>query len=150
MLELKKQLLEICLERVEEKRKTAEARIKSLQSDLLSATKSSAGDKHETSRAMLHLEIEKEGQKLHGFQEMKQNLESIDFEKESARVVLGSIVETNIGLYFLSIGLGNITFNNTKAFAISSQSPIGKELLGKKEGDELIFKDRKIKINNIS
>ena len=148
---IKEELKQICLSRIQAKIDETNGRISSLQKDLFSETKSSAGDKHETGRAMIHLEIEKESQKLQNFSEMKETCLRIKSEEVNSVVALGSIVSTPSMNYFINVSLGLIkTTSKEKHYAISSNSPIGKLLLGKKAGDSIYFNGREIKINSIS
>ena len=68
-----------------------------------SETKSSAGDKHETGRAMLQLEMEKAGQQLASVQQMQQTLAKINTLTSSTNIALGSVIKTSSACYFLSI-----------------------------------------------
>ena len=114
-----------------------------------SETKSSAGDKHETGRAMLQLEMEKASQQLEGISIMNQILSKVDISKSSKIAHLGSVVITNKANYFLSISAGQLSVENNTYFAISISSPIGKLLLGKKENEEVLFNGNLIKIKEI-
>ncbi|MNL72888.1 hypothetical protein D3C87_1982760 [compost metagenome] len=51
----------------------------------------------------------------------------------------GSIVETNLGIYFIAISIGVVKIDHDKVFVISNQSPIGKLLLRKKVGESFVF-----------
>jgi len=149
-MNLKEQLYHQCMNHVNERLQTIEQAIQSHRKALNSETKSSAGDKHETGRAMLQLEMEKAGQQLSSIQQMKETLTKVDVSKNSKIAILGSIIETNLGTYFLSISAGQIRLESEVYFAISTSSPIGKLVLGKKEGDELTWNGKKIKIHQIS
>ena len=129
---------------------TVEEIISSNQKALQSETKSSAGDKHETGRAMLQLEIEKASQQLKGINEMKITLAKIDVFKQHKIAHLGSIIETNHGNYFLSISAGKLTIYDKNYFAVSTFSPIGKRLLGKKTGEQFTFNGSTTKIVTIT
>ncbi|WP_392348668.1 3-oxoacyl-ACP synthase [uncultured Polaribacter sp.] len=109
--------------------------LSSNQKALQSETKSSAGDKHETGRAMLQLEMEKAGQQLAGITQMKVVLSKIDVLKSSKNACLGSIIITDKARYFLSLSAGQLVVEDKRYFAISVSSPIGKLLLGKQEKD---------------
>ena len=146
----KKELYNLCLIFANNRLQTIEEIISSNQKALQSETKSSAGDKHETGRAMLQLEIEKAGQQLQGILEMKDTLAKMDIAKKSTVAHLGSLVKTNQATYFLSISAGQLTVNNENYFAVSFSSPIGKLLLGKKEKDEVVFNGKKIIIIRIN
>ncbi len=149
-MQIKEELKQICLNRIQAKIDETYSRISSLQKDLGSETKSSAGDKHETGRAMIQLEMEKESQKLKSFASMRSALDRMDLENQSELVRLGSLVKTSISNYFISASLGVLKAGHESYFAISLQSPIGQLLLGKKEGDSIHFNGREIQINSIS
>lgn len=146
----KKQLLQECESYINNRQKTIETTIASLQNDLNSETKSSAGDKHETGRAMIQLEMEKAGKQLASIQQSKEILARIDGSKKSSIASLGSLIETNHGIYFLCISLGHLKVEGKTYLVISTSSPIGKLLLGKKTGESIVWNGREIKIHNIS
>ena len=148
-MSLKQALFKQCENYVNERLQTVEKTISSHQNDLNSETKSSAGDKHETGRAMLQLEMEKASQQLVGITQMKEILARIDINKLSSKAHLGSIVFTDKANYFLSISAGQLEVLNDKIFAISVSSPIGKMLLGKEENDSFIFNGNSIKVLKI-
>jgi transcription elongation GreA/GreB family factor len=146
----KEKLYKECCNIVAQQHQTIIQTIVSHQKALNSETKSSAGDKHETGRAMLQLEMEKAGQQLAAIQQMKATLAKVDYTKTAALIRLGTLVETNIGTYFISISVGRLKITQQEVYAISASSPIGKVLLGKKEGDLLYWNDREIKVQKIS
>ncbi|CAM1350181.1 3-oxoacyl-ACP synthase [Tenacibaculum halocynthiae] len=148
-MNVKELLYNECEAFVNNRLQTIENIISSNKKALHSETKSSAGDKHETGRAMLQLEMEKAGQQLNGVQQMKETLARIVLTANSSTSCLGSIIETNLFTYFLSISAGKIIVNNKTFFAVSVSSPIGKLLLGKTVNDELTFNGKKIAIKNI-
>lgn len=148
-MDIKKQLLAKCFSFVEEREKTIQETITSNQKGLASETKSSAGDKHETGRAMLQLEMEKAGQQLSSIKLLKETLQKVDFENTSEKVRLGSLVITNKGNYFLAISAGKVSIENTSYFVVSVVSPIGKLLLGKQKGDAFVFNGMQIQILDI-
>ena len=89
--EIKQKLLEACFHFVENKHKTISNSIASNKNDLFSETKSSAGDKHETGRAMIQLEMEKAGQQLAIVNQMKEVLVKISIENTSKVICLSLI-----------------------------------------------------------
>ena len=145
----KEVLFKQCVFAVNNRLSTVEEIISSNQKALQSETKNSAGDKHETGRAMLQLEIEKASQQLIAIQEMKVVLAKIDLTKESKKACLGSVIETNRACYFLAVSIGKLTANNKDYFAVSVFSPIGRLLLGKQQGEELVFNGLTTKIENV-
>jgi len=136
---LKKALYKSCVEFVDQREETINEIITSSHNALTSETKSSAGDKHETGRAMLQLEIEKASQQLEGIHEMRLILSKIRMDDISEFIKLGSVVITNRGNYFLAISAGEINILTIKYFAVSTASPIGKLLLGKSVGNVFDF-----------
>lgn len=149
-MKLKKVLFQKCVDYVNIRLHTIEKTIQSHQKALASETKSSAGDKHEIGRAMLQLEMEKFGQQLASIQGMKETLTKMNITKKPSIASLGTLVETTLGNYFLSISYGQLIVENKTYFAVSVSSPIGKLLLGNKEGDSLNFKGKEINIYKIS
>jgi len=143
-LEIKKKLYKACLFFVKEKHHTVTSIIESNKKALFSETKSSAGDKHETGRAMLQLEMEKASQQLVAISQMKAVLNRITFNNSSNIIHLGSLIITDKGNYYLGISAGKITINSTDYFAISASSPIGKQLISKKVGNVIAFNQAKI------
>ncbi|PQJ68787.1 GreA/GreB family elongation factor [Polaribacter butkevichii] len=149
-MDIKEALFKQCELFVNKRLQTVDDIISSNQKALQSETKSSAGDKHETGRAMLQLEMEKAGQQLAGINQMKEILAKIDVSKVSNVAHLGSVIETTSANYFLSISAGQIIVDGKVYFAISVSSPIGKLLLGKKTNDQLVFNNKKSIIKSIS
>tara|TARA_R110000787_G_scaffold199216_2_gene310269 strand:+ start:10960 stop:11409 length:450 start_codon:yes stop_codon:yes gene_type:complete len=147
---LKENLFQQCVASVNYRLQNIQDTILSHQKALSSETKSSAGDKHETGRAMLQLEMEKAGQQLGSIQQMKETLAKVDVSKKTTVGSLGTIIETNQGVYFLSISAGQLAVGGNVYFAISVSSPIGQLLLGKKVGDVLRWNEKEINIKKIS
>lgn len=148
-MDLKEELYDLCVVYVKRRQNTVTTIIRANQKALTSETKSSAGDKHETGRAMLQLEMEKASQQLHGITQMRETLAKINTTKQSEVAHLGSIIETNKANYFLSISAGLLSVEGKNYFAISVSSPIGKLLLGKVTGAIFSFNGDKVIIKNI-
>jgi hypothetical protein len=51
----------------------------------------------------------------------------------------GSLVKTSRGTFFISIGAGRIPVDGTDYLAVSSASPMGMALRGKRVGDIAMF-----------
>jgi len=149
MLSLKHQLHHFCKQYVQERLATIELTIRSCKNDLNSETKSSAGDKHETGRAMIQLEMEKAGQQLATVQQMQTVLSKINPENSSKLVCLGSLVRLELGTYYIAIAAGQIVLNDQMYFGVSTHSPIGKLLLGKKQGDVIPFQGKELEVMEV-
>jgi hypothetical protein len=98
---LKSGLLNLCQVNIDERLDSLKSIINDLQQSLQSETKSSAGDKHETGRAMVQLEREKAGQQLAEIQKTQQILAKINPEVKSDTIGLGSVVFTTGSNYFI-------------------------------------------------
>ena len=94
----KSQLQEFCKSHVNSRISRIQKDIDSIQESLASETKSSAGDKHETGRAMLQLEREKLGQQLKEAEKMALILTRISITYKAKTIVLGSWVKNEGGV----------------------------------------------------
>lgn len=146
---LKQTLLEKCNEFALERKSHIDFQMKEIKEALLEESKSSAGDKHETGRAMLQLEREKVGNQFYEVEEMFNTLNKIDILAPSRVVHLGSIVYTSVANYFIAISAGKIDIDNELFYAISSNTPIGKLLMAQKKGEEINFRAQTFTIENI-
>lgn len=115
---------------------------------LASDTKSTAGDKHETSRAMAHIEQEKLSFQILQLKEQEAILNSIDTSKASQIVEQGSYIKCSTGNFFISIPFGEVK-GSENYFAVSPASPLIQEMLGNKAGDSIDFNGRRITITSI-
>ena len=148
-LKIKEGLYLQCLNVVNSRFQTIQNTINEIQESLLSETKSSAGDKHETGRAMLQLEREKAGNQLAEIQKIKEILSKVDVSKTLKVIGLGSVVYTTEANYFMAISVGELTIDGIKFYAISPKTPIGKLLIGKRVGDSSKFRDQELVIQNV-
>lgn len=149
LLNIKQQLHQQCQSLLNQRLQVIKNTISNLQDALQSETKSTAGDKHETGRAMVQLEREKAGQQLAEAEQLQQLLNKINPEAEHKRVALGSVVNTTNGNYFIAISLGELKANNETFYAISPATPIAKLVLSKTVGDTFQFRDRTFTITKI-
>lgn len=147
--EIKKELIGKLNEKLDENIKTLQTAITSAKESRDSNTKSSVGDKYETNRAMMHIEIEKNEAQLSQNLKLKQSLSEIDVNKTDDCVGFGSLIITDNGNYFISIGFGMLKLGGNKYFAISMSSPIGNAFIGKKVGNSINFRGKNIIINHL-
>ena len=108
--------------------------ISALTEDSKNDAKGSAGDKHETALSMMHIEQEKLNRKLAEIFEQKAILDKIDPAQQSSKIALGSLVQANGMLLFISSALPKITVDGKTIIAVSSQSPLGNKLMGNATG----------------
>ncbi len=149
-IELKDLLLKECFRTVEARHQRVKQSILGIEESLFEESKSSAGDKHETGRAMLQIERENAGKQLHEVEKTLQSLKRIDISSTSKVAHLGSLVLTTQQTYFISVSAGILEIAFKKYLAVSPLSPIGQILIGKKEGARLNFNGIEFEIENIS
>jgi transcription elongation GreA/GreB family factor len=123
--------------------------IENLSQDASENAKSSAGDKHETDLAMVHLEQEQLSKKLSQLLENLQTWQQIDFASSASTVKQGSLVKTNLGWLLISIALPIYKIENETVISISPQSPLGNLLIGKQKNDSFIFNGKTITVDEI-
>lgn len=111
-------------------------------------TKSSMGDKYETSREMVQQEINNLQVQLNENLKALNSLKLINTNQHSV-IGLGSLVETEKGFFYIAVSLGEIRFREKKIFVISTESPLAKLLFGKKKGNEISLNNSKQTIQNI-
>lgn len=148
-MNLKQQLFDNCTSYVEEKITLIQTAISNAQMASNSETKSTAGDKHDTARAMMQLEVEKLSKQLSEAKKLKITLANINPEMNHQIIQLGSIVMTSSGNYFISISAGKLLVNDTVWFAISPISPIAKSMIGLKEDERFEFNGKTFVINEV-
>ncbi|MEL6253324.1 MAG: 3-oxoacyl-ACP synthase [Bacteroidota bacterium] len=149
MSQLKLQIHTASLVVLESKISALKKSTEDLQQAASEDTKSSAGDKFETSREMMKLEIEKNNIQLRQLNSMKQLLGQCKPDQVSEEIRLGALVKSNEGLYYFSVPLGKVEVENQSCFVLSLASPLGKALLGKIAGDKISFMKREIEVLEI-
>ena len=120
-----------------------EEALASMRQAVQTESKSTAGDKHETGRAMIHLEQEKLHSQLAEAQQLLAELSQINPTQTLVSVQKGAFVKTNRASFYLAVGLGKMNLDGGVIFVVSSQSPIGKQMLGKRLGESFKMKGTK-------
>ena len=150
MTDLKNEIHSLCVKYVQERIDTAMFAINATQQAANEETKSSAGDKYETGRAMMQQETDRNQAQLNEAKKLMVALNNIRWNFTSKTAEAGSLVLTNSGKFYIAISAGTLTFNGEVFFAISPASPIGLKLKGLKAGDELSLNGKNYKIESIS
>ncbi len=123
--------------------------ISDLARDAQNDAKGLAGDKHETALAMMHLEQETLNQKLSENLNQKALVDKIDANSKHNKVTLGSLVQPNEMWFYISGAMPKIQLDDKTIIAVSSESPLGSQLLGKSEGDTIQINANKFLIKHI-
>ncbi len=145
-LALHQHLEEILLNRISQAQQALEDIIHSRDNE----SKSSAGDKYETGRSMMQQAQQQQESQLQASIKLLQQLRALKTEKQATQVSLGSLITSNQGLFYLSIGLGEIHFEDKAYHVISMASPLAQLLVDKKKGEVFELRGRNYEILLIS
>ncbi|MDE5437910.1 hypothetical protein KRE40_00140 [Elizabethkingia meningoseptica] len=108
-------------------------------------TKSSMGDKYETSREMLQQEINRLLSQLSEVNNQLDILRNMN-TKPLTVVGLGAYVETSMGNFYISESLGKINRDGVAVVAVSANAPLVQAMLKKKAGEMFELNGKKQKI----
>jgi transcription elongation GreA/GreB family factor len=140
-----------CLAHLQLRLDAARAGMAAAQESSNSETKSSAGDKYETGRAMAQQERDRHAQQLHEAQQLLGALQKINPELASDTVRLGALVDTSLGLFYLSISAGRLTTAQGQVFmAVSPAAPLAAALHGRRAGEEVSFNGKGVRVLAVS
>lgn len=142
-------LAEKILKILEEKIKDSNDALNELQESLKNDSKSSAGDKHETARAMVQMEMEQIVNKGNELVLQKRNFERIGTQ-QCQLVALGALVKTDLALFYISLALGKIEIDTTEILCIGSNAPIFNSMKGKKINESFEFHEKIYHIQEIT
>ena len=144
----KEALIDTAISVLNEKLLNIQTELNGLDRSLKNETKSSAGDKFETSREM----IQQEREKLYNLQlNTKHMLDLLSSTKGKTPTVVesGALVETDKACLHISIPLGKISLGELTVFFISPSSPLAQAMLNKKVNDAVVFNGVEHKIISI-
>ncbi|MGL1936513.1 MAG: GreA/GreB family elongation factor [Fibrobacterales bacterium] len=148
-LEIKTQLYALCLGHVDENIEMEKTAMAEVEEAAELEAKSSVGDKYETGRSMMHIEIDKHKAQVAQYLQQRTILDQINVSVEVDEVKPGSVVITDKYKYFISIGIGELELNGETFCTMSLGSPLGKEFSHKRVGDTIAFREKEFKILDI-
>lgn len=148
-LDDKKITYERVLEKYNDSLRELQDQITQLQLSANEETKSSVGDKYETGRAMIQLEIEKLQVRLGDLKTENSKILSAAPTQPHSAISQGSLVTTSFGIFYIIYNAGIIDLSGSKVNCISCQSPLGKALLGKQANESVIVNTRKFEILSV-
>lgn len=146
-LEYKKQLVQTCIDMLEESIQTAKETIEELQQ---SANEYEGdNDIFDSFKADL---MKKKDMHIQQYQKYKEELKillKIPLDQLHDTVKFGSVVVTDKQKMLVSVSLGTVHFNGDKYIAISTQVPIFNAMRDLKAGDSFDFNKNTFKIKSI-
>ena len=143
------QIYNCCKSYIEQRISTIQLAVNNARDASKEETKSSMGDKYETTRAMMHFEQEKLGVQMQEANKLQQILLKINPEITGKKVATGSLVVTDIGNYYIAIGAGKFEIDGIVYFAVSLTAPLAQKMMGAKAGDKLNFNERLYDIEEV-
>jgi hypothetical protein len=146
MEDFKSRLYQLCLSFITQRIETAETALQQAQEASNDDTKSSAGDKFETTREMMQQDIARNKNLLADGRQNLSLLQSLVHVPAGDTVKNGSLVYTSRGLFYIGVGAGQLKLDDQLVFAISAISPIGQLMMGKQPGDTFSFNQTEYRI----
>ena len=148
-MNIKPQLHAACLAYVQERIEACEAAMRAAQESANSETKSSAGDKYETGRAMAQNERDRNAVQLQQARQLLAEVERINPELPCDTVRPGALVATSMGQFYISISAGKLSLDGQDYFAVSAAAPVAAALAGKRAGEQALFNGKPVHISAI-
>lgn len=127
-LERKERVWKAVIRGAQERLEAARERFETLRQSLESEGKSTAGDKHETGRAMVQQEMERAAADVNQAEELQRNLMR-PLPAKSLAAQWGSWVVLDSGEVVIAVALGAIDLPWGRVQVISSASPLAQALL---------------------
>jgi hypothetical protein len=149
MENLKTEVYQLCLNFIEQRIETAETALAQAQEASNDDTKSSAGDKFETTREMMQQDISRNKSLLADARQSLSLLQNLEHTPVLATVRNGALVKTDQGTFYLSISTGQLQVQGQTIFAISAASPVGQLFIGKTVNDTFSFNNKQFRILEI-
>ncbi len=147
--EIKIELYDYCLRYIENLIALNKNALCGAQSAANDETKSTAGDKHDTARAMKQLETEAFGKRLNETMVQYKRLQLIDATREYNRVQPGALTLTSLGNFFVSTSADEMIINGTEYCMISTESPIYQTMQGCTAGSTFSFREKMVTVYEV-
>lgn len=144
----KEDIIQYCITLTNKRIEETQQAMSMANESIVNDTKSSMGDKYETSREMAQQQLNRLQTQMVNAENDLAVLKNLPIQK-SDRIGLGSVVITDQYCYLIATSIGPINLDNQKIMIISKESPIGKLLLGKTKGDEITFNGNNFQISTI-
>jgi hypothetical protein len=110
--------------------------------------KNSAGDKYEVGREIINQSRELLDKQLDSYRRMQHQLKTLSMS-DADKVQEGSLLKLPMGFIWVSVPLGKIEMEGVSYQLVSKDSPLIQALWDLKAGDSGIFRDKKMKIEEI-
>jgi transcription elongation GreA/GreB family factor len=149
ILDFKSRLKKVAEQLLTERISMSKAAIDNAQEAANSDSKSSAGDKYETGRAMGHLEKDMYSRQLAENMRELSSLQQVNTGIIYHSAQTGAVVQCPDQSFFIATGLGKQLIDDHPVYFVSPNTPIAKLLLHKKAGDSFVFNKMNIVITKV-
>ncbi|MDX2188538.1 MAG: hypothetical protein SFY32_01630 [Bacteroidota bacterium] len=146
---LKLELVDYILMQIQIKIENAKAELLLLSASMNEETKSSAGDKYETSREMIQQSIQMAENQINSAVSQIQIIKSISWNSNHVKPENGALIKTNTCYFLIGGFIGPFIYKGKEIYAIASNSPIFSTIQNKKVGDLFKFKNSDVQILEI-
>ena len=122
----------------------------SLRESLGSETKSSAGDKHETGRAMIHSEQARVQDSVNRLEAMLSKLRQYAAViGPIQRVSPGALVETTGPWVLVGVPMGKVQLPDALVLCVGAEAPLAQQWHGAQPGDQVVLGSQQLTIQAI-
>ncbi len=139
LLPLKLKIHQECLSLLNKRISETETNIHVIREEAQANARSSAGDKYETDRSMADFEIEKQQKNLDSLLQMSMILNKIDPTTLQHQTAHGTLIDTDKGYIYISVGLGRVQVDHKEVLVISMGAPIVDILKRTGIGEKAVF-----------
>jgi len=147
--DIKEKLYKHCTDYVNFHFETNRNAIEQVQDAALSETKTVASEEPETGKERMQREMETLGRRLDEVGEQQKKLQSLPYQKSFTTVEPGALVETSIGMFYISLSADELEIDGVEYCPVSLESPIGQAIINKKAGESAMFRGTTIKIRSV-
>lgn len=128
---------------------SAQKAMQNAQNSANEESKSSAGDKYETGRAMAQNDRDMFAKQHLEAQQDLNVLQKINVDIVPDKVVNGALVNTSMGYFFIALSIGHKAVASQNIMFTSALSPIGALIYGKSVGESFQFRNQAVSITGI-
>lgn len=139
----------LCAE-LDQNLKNRRGHLHSLRESLGSETKSSAGDKHETGRAMIHSEQARVQDSVNRLEAMLSKLRQYAAViGPIQRVSPGALVETTGPWVLVGVPMGKVQLPDALVLCVGAEAPLAQQWYGAQPGDQVVLGSQQLTIQAI-
>ena len=139
----------LCAE-LDQNLKNRRGHLHSLRESLGSETKSSAGDKHETGRAMIHSEQARVQESVNRLEAMLSKLRQYAAViGPIQRVSPGALVETTGPWVLVGVPMGKVQLPDALVLCVGAEAPLAQQWHGAQPGDQVVLGSQQLTIQAI-